>query len=402
MLQSFWVQNYRSFQNHQEIQVRPLTLLFGRNNSGKGSLVRFLPWLCEPVTGDDALKFDGEVMGKAPWKSISRAAGHVLRFGLTWRLPAEHATAEGTALSASWEVGRRGDGQAVAMTVGNRRIVRPPDRDPGSWVGLTPNGPLEFNDPVRAVRLHLKQLRPDVRWLSTRRERLPYAVAPGLWPNAPLAPNGNNVVSLLVDAHVDFNHKLFASLNLLLEPFGVRLSVEEITRKTMGVFFRPITRPNVKINVASTGSGYASALPVLYALALAQRCDRRILCFEQPDAHLDPYEQDSMAKALIQTANAKTEPRLLVETHSEVMLTRVQLAIAKGEIRNDKVIAYYVERLGDGTSHLIPVTFNRWGQPNSSALTLASHKATLARELYAEQREAGAFGVAAPAPKVVP
>lgn len=44
MLRSFRVENYRSFQA-ADVELRPLTLLLGKNSSGKSSLTRFIPLL---------------------------------------------------------------------------------------------------------------------------------------------------------------------------------------------------------------------------------------------------------------------------------------------------------------------------------------------------------------------
>ena len=71
---------------------------------------------------------------------------------------------------------------------------------------------------------------------------------------------------------------------------------------------------------------------------------------------------------MVESANTALEPRILVETHSEVLLTSVQLAIANGEIPHEKVRVYWVESRADGTSDAIPVDFDGKGRPNKSAL----------------------------------
>jgi predicted ATPase len=48
-LSSFTVANYRSFLRPTTIELRPLTLLFGYNNSGKSALLRVLPLLADSV-----------------------------------------------------------------------------------------------------------------------------------------------------------------------------------------------------------------------------------------------------------------------------------------------------------------------------------------------------------------
>jgi hypothetical protein len=45
MLRAFTVENYRSFQQPSTIELRPITLLLGKNSSGKSSLTRLTPLL---------------------------------------------------------------------------------------------------------------------------------------------------------------------------------------------------------------------------------------------------------------------------------------------------------------------------------------------------------------------
>ena len=45
MLNAFSVENYRSFRDRATVELRPITLLLGRNSSGKSSLTRFIPLL---------------------------------------------------------------------------------------------------------------------------------------------------------------------------------------------------------------------------------------------------------------------------------------------------------------------------------------------------------------------
>lgn len=49
-LASYAVENYRGFRDLTEIELRPLTLLFGYNNTGKSALMRVLPLLADSVT----------------------------------------------------------------------------------------------------------------------------------------------------------------------------------------------------------------------------------------------------------------------------------------------------------------------------------------------------------------
>jgi len=51
-IQSFTLKNYRSFVDRTTIELRPLTLLFGYNSSGKSALLRALPLIMDSLKGE--------------------------------------------------------------------------------------------------------------------------------------------------------------------------------------------------------------------------------------------------------------------------------------------------------------------------------------------------------------
>jgi predicted ATPase len=144
--------------------------------------------------------------------------------------------------------------------------------------------------------------------------------------------------------------------------------------------------PEVRINLCDTGEGYSQVLPVLLALARAAHGGPNLLCLEQPELHLHTRAQAQLAKVLVSTAKAATQPSILVETHSEVLLTSVQLAIANGDIASKDVRVYWVESGTNGTSQATAVDFDEFGRPNNSMLAVAFDEAlALGQQLLAKQ-----------------
>ena len=44
-MKSFRLKNFKSFKDTGEVEIKPITVFVGKNNSGKSSLLRFLPLL---------------------------------------------------------------------------------------------------------------------------------------------------------------------------------------------------------------------------------------------------------------------------------------------------------------------------------------------------------------------
>lgn len=93
----------------------------------------------------------------------------------------------------------------------------------------------------------------------------------------------------------------------------------------------------LRVNLADVGFGASQVLPILAALGAASEGD--LLLIEQPELHLHPETQGVLADILLETALGK-RLTLLVETHSEHLLLRVQRRVA--ERADPSAIAAYV------------------------------------------------------------
>lgn len=85
---------------------------------------------------------------------------------------------------------------------------------------------------------------------------------------------------------------------------------------------------------------------------------------EQPELHLHPAAQAELANLLVRSANMSRSRRILVETHSEHLIRKLQVLIADPEvpIDSDQVAFYYVEKDVDGNSHIRKMDINKNGQ----------------------------------------
>ena len=100
------------------------------------------------------------------------------------------------------------------------------------------------------------------------------------------------------------------------------------------------------VNIADVGIGVSQVLPILVALIAAQ--EGQIVYVEQPELHLHPRAQVVMAELLAEAANRGV--RVIVETHSSLLLLTVQTLIAKGEIKNTDVALHWFARDAKGAT----------------------------------------------------
>lgn len=100
------------------------------------------------------------------------------------------------------------------------------------------------------------------------------------------------------------------------------------------------------VDLPDVGFGVSQVLPVLVQCFYAPA--NSIIIMEQPEIHLHPSAQAALADVLIDVINSKENGRdrniqLIIETHSEHFLRRLQRRIAEDVISQDKVSAYFAD-----------------------------------------------------------
>ena len=133
---------------------------------------------------------------------------------------------------------------------------------------------------------------------------------------------------------------------------------------------------------ADVGFGVSQLLPIIVAdLQLANKqtifhlYKRTVdsydstLIMSQPETHLHPSIQASLANYLVKQVNqsekqciVETHKQYIVETHSEYLINRLRLSIVKGEIEPENVAVYYFENTAKEGSIAHRIEFTKQGQ----------------------------------------
>lgn len=110
------------------------------------------------------------------------------------------------------------------------------------------------------------------------------------------------------------------------------------------------------VNLYHLGTGVSQIIPVLAICLLAKPGSLTII--EQPELHLHPAAQQKLADFFL--AISRTGRRLLIETHSEYMITRTRRAVVLSKAKPSEIQLFFAERGKDSTT-IRPANLNGSG-----------------------------------------
>ena len=115
---------------------------------------------------------------------------------------------------------------------------------------------------------------------------------------------------------------------------------------------------SARVLLPDVGFGVSQVLPVLVLLACVPKGS--VVILEQPELHLHPAVQAALADILLETARVG-RAQIILESHSEHLLGRIQRRIAEDVDSKDDVALYFCDH-GDRRSSIERLEINEFGQ----------------------------------------
>ena len=118
------------------------------------------------------------------------------------------------------------------------------------------------------------------------------------------------------------------------------------------------SRSAAQTGLADVGFGVSQVLPALVLLYYVP--EGATVLMEQPEIHLHPAVQSGLADVMLSVAKARNV-QIVVESHSEHLLRRLQRRIAEGSAETDEVKLYFVSAR-NGVARASDLSLNRYGE----------------------------------------
>ena len=113
------------------------------------------------------------------------------------------------------------------------------------------------------------------------------------------------------------------------------------------------------VNFADVGCGTSQILPIIVQSLMPH--EESLIIIEQPEVHLHPKVQADLADFFIKAASKNK--KFLLETHSDYFIERIRYNIMTGDIHTEDVAIYYIEQNeAEKCSTITTININSNGQ----------------------------------------
>jgi len=457
MINRLTLKNFKSWENVDGMRLAPITGLFGANSSGKSSILQALLLLKQTIESTDRslqLLFGGEKdyveLGTFQDVVWSHDVARTLLFGLDWTLPKElvipnpekptETLLSGKEMVFSTEIDYSTKSQtrvkrleycfadaSFSLTrkeTGNKYQLSPTQQGNGFRFVRTKGRGWELPQPVKFhgfpdqvmtyyqntdflsdIQLELERLFSRLFYLGPLRE---YPKRRYIWSgsepidvgqrgertiDAILAAKnrgndirrGRNMPRWALDRMLAYQLKQLKLIHAFsVEPIALGSSPYEVrVQKSPGA---------AKVLITDVGFGVSQVLPILVLCYFVPEGSTILL--EQPEIHLHPAVQSGLADVFIDVAKHRNI-QLIIESHSEHLLNRLQRRIAE-EVITPEEIALYSCRTEQKSAILEPLRTNMFGDIENwpedffgdpFGELAAKQKAALERQIQSEESE---------------
>lgn len=382
MLKEIRIKNFKSLKDSGTLEIKPITLLVGPNNSGKSSLIQFLLLLKQTIESRDIqnpLIFNGTCIQLESYQNI------IFMNDLSRNLEFEFSFDDVQGLGIpriirskyhivfnkeekkevnllKFEIMLKNKNKEKISIVWDKKEkeyeIKVDKENIKSSIRFTHFYPFPFpfielkSEDILNKKMYGQLLNTQffdrlfsqgINYLGPLREypQRYYAVSGAIMEDVGF--KGEKTIEVLTTSR----EEIFEKVQKWIKRFNLADSIKIKPLKGRGTLVEVLLKDTllkIPFNLYDVGFGVSQVLPIIVEGFYAP--DNSLILIEQPEIHLHPKLQAEVGDLLIEISNLK---KLIVETHSEHLLLRIQRRITEGSLKSDDVAIYFFTYTSEGS-----------------------------------------------------
>ena len=350
MIGSIDFEKYRIFSGKQHLRLAPLTVVFGRNNTGKSAVLRLPLMICNAMNCEKDDVFDkidrngvtlcdeyrDVVYGKGNQAVGLHFTDESGEAEVSVKFIAENIA--GVSHSRLEKIIVRNMERKLEATMDDSGRLSKENGDVLDFTGLTPK-----SEPDKSLaKAAFEKIGMDIDYIGPVRWRPLRFLELDPHTDGTSGVNGKYAYTYLINDSQNARHPLLDSVSEWYKSNfgGWRV---EVNNSRSPIYTIDLTNSALfGNNILDTGFGIQQSLPIV--IAAYRKYDKpTLIIIEEPETHLNPSAHAEIGQLLAMTAVVDHNKRFLVETHSLNLMIRLRTLIAKGVLKNEDVALYYVD-----------------------------------------------------------
>jgi predicted ATPase len=352
MIKSISFKNYKVFKEHQHLELRPMTVLFGKNNSGKSAITKLLPMIDNSLKGEFeeplSLNNQGVELG-VEFRDLlfGRQIGNLELTIESTKHKLKLTIAPNLRTNESPKIlGWNFDDKIDLVFDERKRMYFEEMKEQYmrcSFHGFNLDSVIiSENSESSLDSLEYDNFSLKTDYISSYRNKVERFYPTQLIRKKMerIGIDGENVYGYLINDFISGNDKFLSKISdwyeKNFEGWKININIDNYPDAQIELF-----RENITVNLKYTGQGINQALP-LVTRAFMQDEEETIIIIEEPEQHLHPAAHGNLAE-LFANSTKDNLKHYLVETHSQNFILRLRRLIAEGKFSKDNLALYYVD-----------------------------------------------------------
>jgi predicted ATPase len=338
MINKISFRNYKLFKEKQTLELKPITILIGKNNSGKSAVLK-LPVMIEgSLSGsfDEALQLD--------YKNVKLGSEYR---DLLYNKENKHS--DFLELFLKNELDKNISKELkIKIKLSDKPKEKPEIFDWEYFINDKLENKKEEKDIYQGILKNdflIKDLNLKIDYIGAFREvpKVNYSYDSKDYENIGL--KGENAYPILIQDTEDKRELLNSISEWYKENFeDWILDVKDFITPSGTQYQVVLSNEKLKdINIVYTGQGINQVLPLIVRSYMKDE-EPVLITIEEPETHLHPAAHGSLAQRFVESYIENNNKNYFIETHSENFILRIQRLIADPEVSLTKedVRIYYV------------------------------------------------------------
>lgn len=359
-VKSISFKNYKAFYEEQTMQLKPITILIGKNSSGKSSIAKLVTLLENSLNGDInepiLLNNKGVELGEE-FKNLffGNKSGGFLNFQIYYENNVvikvalrEKSTKYGKTDSYELEIYEwkyKDDIKKIEIELRDNKYY---DKNTQieyecKFKGFIPTK-FTYKDTNQDLSKEFQIHKIEVDYIGPFRilpER--YFYLSGQKEFRDTGVTGENAYAMLGISKLKEDDKLHENVKKWYKEHfdGWELIVDDSDKRPLIQIL--LSKDDTKVNIMDVGQGMNQALPLVVRANVTDRPDS-IIVLEQPELHLHPAAHGDLAELFAKSAKENNQT-FIIETHSENIILRLRKLIVENDFgfTKDDLVIYWIE-----------------------------------------------------------